>query len=209
LLNLGQNAADWGNWETAKTLYRDSLVRYRELGHSYWQLYLLLGLGNVSREQGALEDAASYYEQALALAQESGNREEMASSWIGLGYLAAARGDADTAHMAYVRGLALYRDIRLTTGLVRVAVAVVALRASEDWYRAAWQYGAILAVTDSLGDRREPLDRREATALSQLLQTRLNPVMYEQAIIAGRGESLDLILDELETAIVETGGMSE
>ncbi|MBI1879858.1 MAG: tetratricopeptide repeat protein [Chloroflexi bacterium] len=116
LAQLGMIAYRQGDYDRAKTWYKQALVLFRseetypdEAMRAFTQAFD--GLSIVHYEQGEYEQAQSYYKQALILSRVSGDRPGEANTLLGMGTTASYRRSFAEAHTYFQQALTIQRTI--------------------------------------------------------------------------------------------------
>jgi tetratricopeptide (TPR) repeat protein len=216
LNNLGNVAALQEDYQTAGSLYEQSLALERELGDKRGVALSLNAAGSMAHILGDYQTARSLYEEGLAMFQELGDKLGVAISLNTMGSLAYMQGDHQTAGSLYRQGLALVREIDDKSG---IAVSLTGLGAIEvgaaegagtgnlDGIQAAQRgarlLGASEALLESIGAVQEPVDRVLYTQGIASARLQLGDEPFEKARQEGRAMSAEAAT---EYALQHSGG---
>jgi len=151
---LGTIADQRGDFETARTLMRESLAIRQQLGDQRQAAYLLGNLGIVARRQGNPELARSLYEESLELRRQLGDRWGIANVLNNLGNVTLDLGDHATACSRLGEAVAIHRELgdRWSIGNALNNLGNV-VRTQGDYRAAKDLYNGSLAIYRDLGDK--------------------------------------------------------
>lgn len=156
LHGLGRLLTLQGDYETAKSLYEQSLAISRELGDKAGAASALNDLGSVARSRSDYASARSLHEESLAIYQELGPEgvQGIAESRFHLGNAATAVGDYASARSLLEESLTSLRRLedKRSISLTLMCLGNVAL-AQSDYASALRCYEENLALSRELGDK--------------------------------------------------------
>lgn len=107
----GTLAAQQGDFETAKEIYRQSLEIRRALGADELVAALLSNLGIVARYEGQYEEAMQLHQEALELRRQLSDQRGISVSLNNLGNVALDQGNLNVARKHIEEGLEILRKI--------------------------------------------------------------------------------------------------
>lgn len=152
--NLG--SAQWGigRYDTAETLFRESLDLYRQVGDQRGIAEALMGLGDVTRRRGAFEEARTYFQETLALSREAGDQIGMGQAMGRLGVIARNLGDYAEAEAQYQSALAIFEQAQELSRVagIRSGLGLIAIDQGR-YAEARAHYMASLELSRKVGNR--------------------------------------------------------
>jgi tetratricopeptide (TPR) repeat protein len=177
----GSVAAQQGDYERARQLYRESLETRRIHNDLAGVASLLSNLGIIAWFQGNFAEARRLYEESLALRRELGNRWAIGNSLNNLGLVVRDLGDTAEAR----RLLEECGELGDRTGMafsLELSAQAAALR--RDAARAWRLAGAAVALRESIGaplspSEKERFDRALAAGSSDLEPGRQGALLEE------------------------------
>jgi serine/threonine protein kinase len=114
-VHLRQRTAEahlgFGDYETARSLYRESLMLMEELGDKVGVATAMGHLGEVAFVLDEYDKARDLYNKSLALYREADNKQGIARTLSRLGDVAYEAGEQDEAKRLYQESLTLAREI--------------------------------------------------------------------------------------------------
>ncbi len=133
LLNLGNVAADQGNFNLADEYGRQALEISEQLSDFYWMLVILTNQGINKVIAGNWIDAATDYQKALKLAQQLGNMSEQARIRNSIGMLAIKLGQYELAleHLSTALNLTRNHQLRQYLPQILASLATLKIRTKE------------------------------------------------------------------------------
>jgi tetratricopeptide (TPR) repeat protein len=150
----------------------------------------------VAFDLGNLDRAEPLLERALVKFQELGNKRGIVFARIYLGGVAQHRGDYERARELFVECLVTSRELGDKQHIVRSLECLAGLAAARENYERALELdGAALALRETFGARRTPIEQR-------MLERALAPAagtMRDSGIrrtrAAGRSRLLDAVIE--------------
>jgi tetratricopeptide (TPR) repeat protein len=196
LLAQGERSGAWRYAEEAVAL-AEQAGQPRELAGA------LTTLAQLHRLEGNLNQAEPLYEKALALGRELGDGELIAVSFLNLAMAAVGRGASDHARQMLVEVLTIAQQIHstpATQGLLEVSAGLASL--TRDWKTAARFYGAVEALADQTGLRRDPADEAFLQPLVERARAELGFTAFGAAEREGRALSYEVAMAEARAWLV-------
>ncbi|GAB3727550.1 tetratricopeptide repeat protein [Amycolatopsis oliviviridis] len=120
---LGRTHTRRGHPDRAAEHHRRALDLFVAHGDRDGETWALNGLGEACRARGDVDSARLNHTTALDLAVRTGAREQAARAHHGLARVAADTGDLPAAHRHYDSATTIYRDLTLSTDLIRKELA--------------------------------------------------------------------------------------
>ena len=111
LTESGSLARGQGDLGTARALYEEAVVIWREIGDEHGLAATLNGLGLVASDQGDYAAARAYYDKCLNYFRENGDTKGATTILINLGVVASRLGDYAAARAHYEECLSLLRGL--------------------------------------------------------------------------------------------------
>jgi non-specific serine/threonine protein kinase len=115
---LGIAAAFRGDFDQARALYEESLVRVRGLDDGWFLSLVTNNLGDLHMRVGEYERAAELFEESLAIGEARGDIDRRARQLTNLGLAIRGLGDLGRANELFRRGLVAAQEI----GLVEIEI---------------------------------------------------------------------------------------
>ena len=167
----GAGILSWfqGYYDSARSLYQESLEIRRELGDRQGIAASLGNLGNVAHDQGDDDSARSLYEESLAIQRELGNRHDIATTLLNMGSMSHDQGDYASARSMYQESLEIKRELGDRLGIAYSLGSLASLNARESKCEtAARLWGAAERLREEIGaplsrDERDEYDREVAS----------------------------------------------
>jgi tetratricopeptide (TPR) repeat protein len=190
-LDLALEGADFA---LARTLFEESLARFRELGNKVGTANSLLQLGRLAAFEGDYDAAHSYLEESLVWYRELGLKDRVAGTLARLGTVAIFRGDPVSARPYWLEGLVLSKELGHHAGIESKLAGLAGVASGQgDLQRAARLLGA--------GAPHVGLSR----LLYERIEAEVRAALGEPAFTAARAEGRAMSLDEAITlALKET-----
>ena len=151
---LGILAQRWGDYDTARKLYEQSLRIKEELGDRAGMANTYHQLGVLTQARGDYDTARTRYQQALTIFKKLDNRAGMASTYGQLGILTHDQNDYDTAHTRYQQALTIFKKLNDRAGIATIyhQLGILAQRRG-DYDTAHTRYQQALTIFEELNDR--------------------------------------------------------
>jgi non-specific serine/threonine protein kinase len=160
LAYLSEIAEAVGDLSLARSLITQSLGIARELGAKTKIATYLNNLGNVAILQREYDEARSLYEEALRIATAATDKNNVAQSLTGLGILAGNDRDYEVSLRLHRQSLITFRDIGYRLGIAdSLGMIVINLSEFGIGERAAYLFGAVEAIFESIGKVAAPSER--------------------------------------------------
>jgi predicted ATPase/DNA-binding SARP family transcriptional activator len=154
LLQMGQAADYFSDYEQKRQLLQESLALYLAVGDRYWTAFLLYNLAFVAGSLGAHREAKRRAEEGLAIGRALGHPGRVLFSLLTLGRAGLALGQLEEAERSLREGLAIAREAGgrgdLSSGLFYVGRALVWLGRLDEAHSLLEES---LAIVDDLGIR--------------------------------------------------------
>ena len=151
---LGILAQRWGDYDTARKLYEQSLRIKEELGDRAGMANTYHQLGVLTQARGDYDTARTHYQQALTIFKKLDNRAGMASTYGQLGILAHDQNDYDTARTRYQQALTIFEELDDRASIATIYHQLGILTQHwGDYDTARKLYEQSLRIKEELGDR--------------------------------------------------------
>ncbi|HEX4836171.1 MAG TPA: tetratricopeptide repeat protein [bacterium] len=154
LYGAGVLAWRQGDFERARALCQESLILYRDLGHSLGIASAISILEQVARSQGDTARAMVLLEDGLALFRERGDTWGIATSLISLGNAVRSQGDHARARALLAESLDLFETLNDTSGrAASLHFLGLVARDHGDYSRAETLNRKSLSLSRQMGDQ--------------------------------------------------------
>src|SRR5262249_18412945 len=149
-----------GDLSLARSLITQSLDIARQVGAKTKIATYLNSLGNVAILQHEYVEARSLYEEALGIATAVNDKHSVARSITGLGILASNDRHYEVSLRLYRQSLITFREIGYRLGIADcLGMIVIDLSEMGIGERAAYLFGAVEAIFESIGKVAAPSER--------------------------------------------------
>ncbi len=155
LVASGALASIQGDYNAARTYYKDALLLCQQIGDKTYAATCLINLGNVATHVGDYAQAREFHEQALALYRELQDRPGIALTLVNMGFGAMSLGDYATARGFLNECLAIRRELGNQYGIALALGNLGAIAIEQQDYT-----DAQALLEESLSLRRELKDER-------------------------------------------------
>jgi predicted ATPase/class 3 adenylate cyclase/Tfp pilus assembly protein PilF len=144
-----------GEYESARSLFKESLGIARELGDEAAIAALASSLGRLALAQGAYAEAQPLFEESLALSREAGDKRGIASALNEMGRLAQSQEDDVLARSLFEQSLVIRRELGDRWGIAVLLNNLGCVSQNQSDLEAARSfYEESLTIWRELGDNR-------------------------------------------------------
>ena len=119
------------DYDTARSLYQDTLTIFRDLGKDEWIAGLLNDLGDLAHKVGDLKSAEQRYREGFELAEKIGDKSLQTYIADSLGDLAWRQDQSEDAHVWFDHELKLAKDIGSLEGIANAKFGLALVQEDE------------------------------------------------------------------------------
>jgi predicted ATPase/transcriptional regulator with XRE-family HTH domain len=185
--------------EGATKLLEEALPIYRELGDPNGVGWALNHLGHVAQIRGQYDSAVRLHEESLTFFRDSWHGSPVGIPWAhqGLGETALAQGNAALAAIHLTDALRLFHEQGDLEGVSFCLAGLAGVAAvNEEPERAAWLWGAAMALRQSIGARSAPAARATHERLQAEARNELSDAVFNAKWAEGQSVSLEQAIAE-------------
>jgi predicted ATPase len=187
---LGYAALGLENRALAREHFLAALAKSRRLADKHPLARSLTGLAELHRAEGELDKAEPLYEETLALHRELGDHRGVAAGLTNLARASIGLGLGDRAREMVREALAIAEDTGSKgIGAWSLDCSIGLAAFFSEWECAARLHGAIEALLEQTGYRREPVDAAFLAPLIGRTREALGAATFAAAESAGRSLS--------------------
>ena len=194
-IHLGNAELGLGNIDKAQTYHEEALAEARVINENWLLSFALNNLGEVARTQGQFEKARKYYEECETLLRATGDRGDVARFVHNLGYIAQHEEEFERADSQFRKSLTMFRRLGNRRGMAECMAGLAGLKARMgqiEW--GATMLSAAESVLQVTGGAWWPADRVEVDRNREMIQSALEPNVFDTAWEKGKAMSLEQAL---------------
>ena len=186
----------WGNgdYEKAKSLYREMQERFSMLGERFWASICMIELGRLAMEEGVLHQAQAFLEQALAIQQEIGYKPVIADCLTDLSNLFYLQGNLEAFKQNFRESVSL-RNYFAKVHKSCILMAILGSLYLREPEISARLIGGVHHYEKESGYPLKPLEKRFWDRAETHSRKMLGEEVFASAFAKGRRMSLDEALD--------------
>lgn len=183
-----------GDYQKARTLYKEMLERFRLRGERYWTAYSWINLGLLALEENDLDGAQSYFEQALVLSQEVGWKPRIAYCLVELSNIFYRKGNLEEFKRNFTEAFSL-KDYSDKSNKIYILMTILGSLYSRKPDVSAQLLGVIHNYEREYSVPFGTIDRRYSVRAEEYAREYLGIEVFESQFAKGQNLSLDEALD--------------
>jgi len=184
-----------GDYEEARSLYKELQERLKLLGEKFYSSWAIVRLGQLAMEEGDLAQAQAYLEEALAIARELEEYDSVMYRLAILGNILYLQGNIERAKQKFIECIRLAKG-RVDFPIARFLILMLYPISIEKPKNVARLIGVIDSWDREMETLIGPLDKRIYYDRAETHARKvLGDAAFESAFAEGRKMSLDEALD--------------